>query len=134
MSKTNEDSKNVADENKKILVVDDDQEILTGVRIALESRGYRVVVAHDGNEALTKAESERPDLIILDMMMPKRSGFLVMEKLQRSATTPPPMIMITANEGKRHEQYAELLGAVAYIRKPFAMERLLDSVEAALAD
>ena len=65
--------------------------------------------------------------MILDMMMPKRSGFLVLEKLRR--TRPVPMrVMITANEGSRHKAYAEMLGVDDYIRKPFAMDRLVDSV------
>jgi len=130
----NDMAKKATSAEKRILLVDDDAEIIESLRLALEAQDYQVLVARDGNQGLALIERESPDLIILDMMMPKRSGFLVMEKLQRSATTPPPMIMITANEGKRHEQYAELLGAVAYIRKPFAMERLLESVEAALAE
>jgi DNA-binding response OmpR family regulator len=66
--------------------------------------------------------------MILDMMMPKRSGFLVLEKLRRTRETLLPVIMITGNEGSRHKAYAELLGVSDYIRKPFAMDRLLQSV------
>ena len=118
-----------ADATQCILVVDDDIEIGQSVRYALESKGYRVVNATDGNEGLTLAETEDPDLIILDMMMPKRSGFLVLEKLRRSRPVPTRIIMITANEGNRHKEYAEMLGADDYIRKPFQMNRLLESVE-----
>ncbi len=117
---------------KRILLVDDDYEIVESLRVALESRGYSVLVARDGNQGLAMAERENPDLIILDMMMPKRSGFLVLEKLRRSRPDPLPVIMITANEGSRHKAYAEMLGVSDYIRKPFAMDRLLDSVERAL--
>ena len=74
------------------------------------------------------AEREDPDLVILDMMMPKRSGFLVLEKLRRTRPVPIRVIMITANEGSRHKAYAEMLGVDDYIRKPFAMDRLLESV------
>jgi DNA-binding response OmpR family regulator len=77
---------------------------------------------------LALAEREEPDLMILDMMMPKRSGFLVLEKLRRTRETLLPVIMITGNEGSRHKAYAELLGVSDYIRKPFAMDRLLQSV------
>jgi DNA-binding response OmpR family regulator len=63
------------------------------------------------------------------MMMPKRSGFLVLEKLRRTRPIPIRIIMITANEGNRHKAYAEMLGVDDYIRKPFAMDRLLDTVE-----
>ncbi|MFG0267210.1 MAG: response regulator transcription factor [Rhodopirellula sp. JB055] len=113
----------------KILVVDDDAEIIEAVSYALESNGYEVVVARDGNQALALAECENPQLMILDMMMPKRSGFLVLEKMRRESELPVPVIMITGNEGSRHQAYAELLGVSEYIRKPFAIEKLLEAVE-----
>ena len=113
---------------KRILIVDDDAEIIEAVRYALEAKGYDVLVARDGNQGLAMAEREDPDLVILDMMMPKRSGFLVLEKLRRSHAVPIRVIMITANEGSRHKAYAEMLGVDDYIRKPFAMDRLVDSV------
>ena len=118
-----------ADATQCILVVDDDIEIGKSVRYALESKGYRVLNATDGNQGLALAETEDPDLIILDMMMPKRSGFLVLEKLRRSRPVPTRIIMITTNEGNRHKEYAEMLGVDDYIRKPFQMNRLLESVE-----
>jgi len=114
---------------KKVLIVDDDYEIIDSIRYALEGEGYSVVIARDGNQGLALAERENPDLMILDMMMPKRSGFLVLEKLRRVRETPLPVIMITGNEGSRHKAYAELLGVSDYIRKPFAMDRLLQAVE-----
>jgi len=113
---------------KKILLVDDDREIVESMRIALDASGFEVVVARDGNQGLAMAERENPDLVILDMMMPKRSGFLVLEKLRRTRPVPVRVIMITANEGSRHKAYAEMLGVDDYIRKPFAMDRLLESV------
>ena len=119
---------------KRVLVVDDDPDIIESVRFPLEKRGYEVLVARDGNQGLTLAEKECPDLVILDMMMPKRSGFLVLEKLRRTHTAPIHVIMITANEGSRHKAYAEMLGVDDYIRKPFAMDRLIDSVDSLLAD
>lgn len=118
---------------RTVLVVDDDREIAESVRLALESRGFNVKIARDGNQGLALAEHESPGLVILDMMMPKRSGFLVLEKLRRSSGDQIPVIMITANEGSRHKAYAEMLGVTDYIRKPFAMDRLLESVEKAFA-
>ena len=119
----------VANESKpKVLLVDDDVEIVETVSYALESSGYDVVIARDGNQGLALAERENPQLMILDMMMPKRSGFLVLEKLRRELELPLPVIMITGNEGSRHQAYAELLGVSEYIRKPFPMDRLLDAV------
>ena len=114
---------------QRVLLVDDDHEIVESVRIALESKGYEVLVARDGNQGLAMAEREDPDLVVLDMMMPKRSGFLVLEKLRRTRPVPLRVIMITANEGSRHKAYAEMLGVDDYIRKPFAMDRLMDSVD-----
>ncbi len=120
-------------QRKRILLVDDDHEIVESMRLALESRGYNILVARDGNQGLAMAEREDPDLLILDMMMPKRSGFLVLEKLRRTRRIPTRVIMITANEGSRHKAYAEMLGVDDYIRKPFGMDRLLESVERLLA-
>jgi len=118
---------------KRILLVDDDPEIVESMRTVLESRGYQILVARDGNQGLVMAEGEEPDLVVLDMMMPKRSGFLVLEKLRRSRPNPMRVIMITANEGSRHKAYAEMLGVDDYIRKPFAMDRLLESVDRLLS-
>jgi DNA-binding response OmpR family regulator len=118
-----------AEKRQRVLLVDDDHEIVESVRIALESKGYDVLIARDGNQGLAMAEREDPDLVVLDMMMPKRSGFLVLEKLRRSRPVPLRVIMITANEGSRHKAYAEMLGVDDYIRKPFAMDRLMDSVK-----
>ena len=114
---------------KRILIVDDDAEIVESLRYALEAKKYTVLIARDGNQGLAMAERENPDLVILDMMMPKRSGFLVLEKLRRTRAVPLKVIRITANEGSRHKAYAEMLGVDDYIRKPFDMERLVESVD-----
>lgn len=127
------DEKQSDDAPKRILLVDDDEEIVQSLKMTLESRGYTILIARDGNQGLAMAEREDPDLIILDMMMPKRSGFLVLEKLRRSRPVPLRVIMITANEGSRHKAYAEMLGVDDYIRKPFAMDRLLESVQRVLS-
>ncbi|HZZ27223.1 MAG TPA: response regulator [Pirellulales bacterium] len=118
---------------KRILLVDDDHEIVESMRLALEANGYQVLVARDGNQGLVLCEREDPDLVILDMMMPKRSGFLVLEKLRRTRPVPLRVIMVTANEGSRHKAYAEMLGVDDYIRKPFAMDRLMESIERLLS-
>src|SRR6516165_2220673 len=69
-------------QQRTILLVDDDHEIVESMRAVLENKGYRILVARDGNSGLMVAERENPDLLILDMMMPKKSGFLVLEKLK----------------------------------------------------
>jgi DNA-binding response OmpR family regulator len=117
---------------KVILLVDDDNEIIESMRTVLENRGYRILVARDGNAGLTVAERESPDLLVLDMMMPKKSGFLVLEKLKGRPGGLIPTIMITGNEGSRHRAYAEMLGVRDYIRKPFAMEKLVRAVDRVL--
>src|SRR3989337_4361920 len=109
--------------SKRILLVDDDAEIVESLRLALESNGHAVLIARDGNQGLALTERENPDLVILDMMMPKRSGFLVLEKMRRTRETPLRVIMITANEGSRHKAYPEMLGVGDYIRKPFPIDR-----------
>ena len=120
-------------DRRRILLVDDDPEIVESMRAALVANGYQTIVAKDGNQGLAMVEREDPDLVILDMMMPKRSGFLVLEWLRRNRRVPTRVIMITANEGSRHKAYAEMLGVDDYIRKPFAMDRLIDSVNRLLA-
>src|SRR6516162_6366911 len=116
-------------QQRTILLVDDDHEIIESMRMVLENKGYRILVARDGNSGLMVAERENPDLLILDMMMPKKSGFLVLEKLKSRPGGLIPTIMITGNEGSRHRAYAEMLGVRDYIRKPFAMEKLVRSIE-----
>ena len=115
-------------EGRSILVADDDPDVLATVKLSFESSGAQVMTARDGNQAVSMALSRDPDLIVLDMMMPKRSGFLVVESIKpkREAGTRPYVIMITANEGKRHEAYARHLGVDEYLTKPFSMERLLE--------
>ena len=118
-------------ETKTILVVDDDMELSDGLRVVLERQGYRVIQARDGQHGKQMVYQHHPDLVILDMMMPRMGGYPVLEHF-RGKTDAPPIIMITANEGSRHKAYAEYLGVVDYIRKPFAMERLLEAVEKGL--
>src|SRR5437773_5750594 len=117
---------------KTILVVDDDMDLSEGLRSVLERQGYRVFQARDGQQGKQMVYQHHPDLVILDMMMPRMGGYPVLEHFKGKADA-PPIIMITANEGSRHKAYAEYLGVVDYIRKPFAMERLLESVQRGLS-
>ena len=128
-----ESSRAMAD-TKTILLVDDDREIIAALRTVLEGKGYRVLTASDGNAGLAVAERENPHLVVVDMMMPKKSGFLVLEKLKSTPEKKPKVIMITANEGSRHRAYAEMLGVDDYLRKPFALDKLLERVEELLKD
>lgn len=119
-------------DKKTILVVDDDQELSDGIRAVLENQGFRVLQARDGQQGKNLIYQQRPDLVILDMMMPRMGGYPVLEHF-RDKRDAPPIIMITANEGSRHKAYAEFLGVVEYIRKPFAMEKLLEAVDKGLS-
>ncbi len=116
---------------KTVLLVDDDRDILTAMKATLEDLGAEIFAASDGNEAVLQAEQHQPDLVVLDMMLPKRSGFLVMEKLKRGKkrSDPPRVIMITGNQGSRHKTYAESIGVDVYLNKPFRMDRLVESVK-----
>jgi DNA-binding response OmpR family regulator len=111
-----------------VLIVDDDYEVVETIRSALTAEGFNVSVAIDGNQGVAYAEAKTPDLLILDIMMPRRSGFLVLERLRQYSEHPIPVIMITGNEGSRHREYAEMLGVSDYIHKPFTMDRLISSV------
>jgi len=113
--------------SKTVLIVDDDYELVEGLRMVLERQGFRVIRASNGQEGKAAIYNLKPDLVILDMMMPRMGGYPVLEHFKGKPDA-PPIIMITANEGSRHKAYAEYLGVVDYIRKPFAMERLLETV------
>jgi len=117
-------------EKKTILIVDDDRELSDGLKLMLERQGYRVIQASDGVQGKTSIYNQRPDLVILDMMMPRMGGYPVLEHF-KGKTDAPPIIMITANEGSRHKAYAEYLGVIDYLRKPFATERLMEAVQRA---
>jgi DNA-binding response OmpR family regulator len=117
-------------ETKTVLIVDDDRELVDGLRLVLERQGYKVIQAHDGHQGKQMIYNHKPDLVILDMMMPRMGGYPVLEHFRGKDA--PPIIMITANEGSRHKAYAEYLGVVDYIRKPFAMERLMEAVNKVL--
>ncbi|NIA06810.1 MAG: response regulator [Actinobacteria bacterium] len=116
--------------DKTILLVDDDAEVRHAIEAILEPLGATILVADDGNSAVELATEHSPDLVILDMMLPKRSGFLVLEKIKRGRKKgqKPFVIMITANPGQRHKAYAQSLGVEDYLNKPFRMERLLEVV------
>lgn len=117
--------------DKKILIVDDDPEIRAAIDHALQAEGALTQVCGDGNSAVRIVETDPPDLVVLDMMLPKRSGFLVLEKIKKF-DAPPRVVMVTANEGRRHQQYAENLGVDGYILKPVRLEKLITLAEGLL--
>ena len=110
---------------KRVLLVDDDEQVLEGTQAALEAHGYEVLIANDGTEGLIRAERDAPDLIILDVLMPRRSGFGVLEKLCCTPNRGPRIIVTTANDEPKYREFAKSKGADAFLRKPYDMEELL---------
>ncbi|MEK6676729.1 MAG: response regulator [Planctomycetota bacterium] len=118
-------------DGKSILIVEDDPDMLNALVALVNDSGANIETAMDGNEALEVVASFDPDLIVLDAMLPKRSGFLVLEKLKgahKKKGVRPYIIMVTGNEGRRHQTWAESLGVDGYMNKPFRMEKLMNSI------
>ncbi len=112
-------------ENVRVLIVDDERDVLESIDAAFQSEGAMTLTAMDGDEAVRICNEDPPDIVILDMMLPKRSGFLALEKIKGHEDS-PIVIMVTANEGKRHQAYGESLGVDAYLQKPVPLAVLLD--------
>ncbi len=115
-------------EGVRILIVDDDPDVLEAIDAVLRAEGADTMLVQDGNAAVAACLDDPPDLVVLDMMLPKRSGFLVLEKIKGREDS-PLVIMVTANEGKRHQAYAESLGVDKYLLKPVPLDRLISVAE-----
>ena len=116
---------------KRILVIEDEPQMQLGLRDNLELEGYEVQVAGDGDEGLAKAASFAPDLVILDVMLPRKNGFDVCRELRaRSNTT--PIVMLTARSAETDKVLGLELGADDYVTKPFSITELLARVRAVL--
>jgi DNA-binding response OmpR family regulator len=117
----------------KILVVDDDQDLLMGLGMRLRAHGYGVITAADSYTALATVRRERPDLMILDLGLPAGDGFLVMERLQSiGELTNLPVIVLSARDPIGNRDRAHKLGARAYFKKPADNRRLLEAIDDAL--
>jgi DNA-binding response OmpR family regulator len=114
----------------QILVVDDDPSICKFVQANLEARSYEVLTAADGEEAIRIAEKEKPDLIILDIVMPEMDGFAVCRKIRERSNL--PIIMLSAREGENDKEKCVACGASDYLTKPFVLRELLDMVKTML--
>ncbi|MDD3014414.1 MAG: response regulator [Candidatus Gastranaerophilales bacterium] len=116
--------------NKKILIVDDEQDIVETLTFLFESEGFACITAYDGEEALNKAKSEMPDLIILDVMLPKINGYKVCRLLKFDAKYKNiPILMVTARSQEEDKAIGEETGADEYITKPFNIEELTQTVK-----
>lgn len=116
--------------NRKILVVDDEKPISDIIRYNLEKEGFAVETAFDGEEALRKVFGDQPDLVLLDIMLPKMDGFQVCRKIRETLNI--PILMITAKEEEVDKVLGLELGADDYITKPFGMRELVARVKANL--
>ena len=115
--------------NKTVLVVEDKVSLTQMLQFLFLSKGLDVEIAYDGVEAMEKVGNLRPNLILLDIMMPKMDGFEVLEKLKESPDTAGiPVIMLTARKSKEDMDRARELGAVEYITKPFKAVEVVDKV------
>ncbi len=112
---------------RTILVVDDDADILAAMAIALEAQGAAVVKAPDGVHAWSALGAGGIDAVVLDMMLPQLSGLAILERMGTMSPR-PPVVMVTANQGQRHRQFATAQGAAAYFTKPVPLERLIDAL------
>ena len=116
---------------KKILVVDDELDVVKVLKIRLKANGYNVVLAYDSVQGYTLANKEKPDLIILDIMIPGGGGFVVAERLKRDAATHDiPIIFLTGISGGEDRAYKA--GASGYVMKPYQPEKLLETIHDAL--
>lgn len=120
--------------SKKILLVDDEENIVMMVKARLQGNGYDVIVAMDGQEALQKARTENPDLIILDVMLPKMDGFKVCRMLKSDESYKHiPIILFSARTQSSDLEIGRQQGADDYITKPFQPAFLLEKIQSLLA-
>ncbi len=115
---------------RKILIVDDEPYILNILDFSLDAEGYTVLQAADGDEALRLAVAQHPDLIILDVMMPRLDGYETCRRLKEDAATKDiPVVMLTARNSREDRDKGDKAGADGFMTKPFSPQRLLDVVQ-----
>jgi DNA-binding response OmpR family regulator len=116
-------------EQKRILIADDEEDVVTTLQFTLEKEGYQCLTAYDGKEALDKAKGENPDLIVLDIMMPKMNGYEVSRLLKFDERYKHiPIVMLTARTQAKDKEIGRDTGADVYITKPFEMDDLVSTV------
>ncbi|MCK2087780.1 response regulator [Thauera aromatica] len=119
--------------HKKILIADDEQNIVISLEFLMKREGFEVSIAHDGEEAVRRIRAERPDLVLLDVMMPKKSGFEVCQEIKADPTLAAVRVLMLTAKGRDTEVAKGLaLGADAYMTKPFSTRELVDKVRSLL--
>lgn len=111
-----------------VLIIDGDEDFAESIKCTLKEHGCNVQVTHDGNTGIASAIARRPDLILLNAQLPKRSGFLVLEYIWTQTNVDCPVIFLGNGLGKRHEKYAKILGVSLYVSKPVSSSELADMV------
>jgi len=120
---------------KKIMVVDDEPYIARVIKFKLEQEGYTVISANDGQSGLQKIKEEKPDMVLLDVMMPGLSGYEVCQKIKEDAELAGiPVVILTAKGQERDREQGLTIGASDYITKPFSPNRLLELVKNMIGD
>jgi len=115
---------------KRILVVDDEKDLVVMISTALKHNGYEVITANDGQEGLEKAKTEKPDLIVLDLMLPRINGYKVCGLLKKDTRYAKiPIILLTAKANAEDIELGKKVGADAYVTKPYERETLLSKIE-----
>lgn len=114
---------------KRILIIDDDEGLIEPLQIAMEAAGYEVLTAHDGNEGVMKIERDAPDLVLLDLVMPRRSGFAVLESITDKKPRTPRIIMVTGNTEPKYRELAMERGVDRFVPKPYHIEELVEVVQ-----
>jgi len=121
-------------EKKKVLIVDDERDIVETLKFVIESEGIECLTAYDGEEALNLAKSEMPDLIVLDVMLPKINGYKICRLLKfDSKYKDIPILMITARSQEEDKAIGEETGADEYITKPFDINEVVKKIKNYLA-
>ena len=118
----------------RILIADDEPNIVMSLEFILQKSGFETAVARDGDEALQEVEQFRPDLVLLDVMMPRRDGYEVCQTLRASGWTDLKIVMLTAKGRDTEVAKGLAVGADAYVTKPFSTRELVDRVRTLLQE
>ena len=117
---------------RKVLIVDDEANIVMSLQLLMRKSGFETSVARDGNQALEEVERFRPDLVLLDVMMPHRDGYEVCQKLRAAGWSDLKIVMLTAKGRETEVAKGLAVGADAYVTKPFSTRELVEQVNALL--
>jgi len=113
---------------KRVLIIDDDEGLIEPLQMAIEAAGYEVLTANDGTEGVIKIERDAPDLVLLDLVMPRRSGLAVLDSIVENKQLAPRIIMVTGSSESKYRELALNRGVDRFIPKPYQIEELVQAV------